>query len=254
MARLSPLHCGKTSGGVLQLRVMAGPEQIKVAVDLVSIGRRIRDILPATINAGPENGRWNLSVRPRSLGPSARNPGTEPPLGCGISRNSLSLNDKGIGVSCGQPSALVDPVFVFRQNAGGGARVPKPCTERDRLRQANYQATLEVSASCGALPSTPFGPEFTAALHVHLTLPGWHMRSTAPSMAVKLSATVRVGSMANHERAAGMGSRGRCLGGDFFILRHYIGHVSSQCESKAAGRRTGTRPEGPWVPRNANAA
>ena len=130
----------------------------------MSIGRRIRDILPATINAGPENGRWNLSVRPRSLGPLARNPGTEPPLGCGISRNSLSLSDKGIGVSCGQPSALVDPVFVFRQNAGGGARVPKPCTERDRLRQAYYQATLEVSASCGALPSTPFGPEFTAAL------------------------------------------------------------------------------------------
>jgi hypothetical protein len=40
----------------------------------------------------------------------------------------------------------------------------QPCSERDRLRQAYYQTTLEVSASCGVLPSIPFGPEFTAAL------------------------------------------------------------------------------------------
>jgi hypothetical protein len=40
----------------------------------------------------------------------------------------------------------------------------KPCIERDRLRQAYYQATLEASASCGTIPSTPFGPEFTVAL------------------------------------------------------------------------------------------
>jgi hypothetical protein len=42
--------------------------------------------------------------------------------------------------------------------------MPQPCGERDRLRQAYYQATIEASASCGAIPSTPFGPEFTAAL------------------------------------------------------------------------------------------
>jgi hypothetical protein len=42
--------------------------------------------------------------------------------------------------------------------------MPKPCSERDRLRQAYYLATLEASASRGALGSIPFGQEFTAAL------------------------------------------------------------------------------------------
>ena len=89
--------------------------------------------------------------------------------------------------------------------------MPKLCTERDRLRQAYYQATLEVSASCGALPSTPFGPGFTAALKKAEAAQRASDASRlayekhCASMAVKLSATVRVGSMANHERAAGMG-------------------------------------------------
>jgi len=42
--------------------------------------------------------------------------------------------------------------------------MPKPCGERDRLREAHYQATLEASALSGTLPSAPFGWEFSAAL------------------------------------------------------------------------------------------
>lgn len=42
--------------------------------------------------------------------------------------------------------------------------MPKPCIERDRLREAYYQATLEASASCAALPPTAFSPEFSAVL------------------------------------------------------------------------------------------
>ena len=42
--------------------------------------------------------------------------------------------------------------------------MPKPCSERDRLREAYYQATLEASTLSGALVSIPLGPEFSAAL------------------------------------------------------------------------------------------
>lgn len=42
--------------------------------------------------------------------------------------------------------------------------MPKPCSERDRLRAAYYNATLAASASCAALPSTAFSPEFSAVL------------------------------------------------------------------------------------------
>jgi hypothetical protein len=42
--------------------------------------------------------------------------------------------------------------------------MPKPCSERDRLRETHYQATLEASALSGTLPSAPFGWEFSAAL------------------------------------------------------------------------------------------
>jgi hypothetical protein len=42
--------------------------------------------------------------------------------------------------------------------------MPKPCSERDRLREVHYQATLEASALSGTLPSAPFGWEFSAAL------------------------------------------------------------------------------------------
>jgi hypothetical protein len=40
----------------------------------------------------------------------------------------------------------------------------KPCSERDRLREAYYQATLEASRLNDDLESLPFGPEFSAAL------------------------------------------------------------------------------------------
>jgi hypothetical protein len=39
-----------------------------------------------------------------------------------------------------------------------------PCTERDRLRQAYYEATREASAACRAVSAQPFGPEFHEAL------------------------------------------------------------------------------------------
>lgn len=42
--------------------------------------------------------------------------------------------------------------------------MPKPCSERDRLKEAYYQATLEASTLSGALHSVPLGPEFSAAL------------------------------------------------------------------------------------------
>jgi len=42
--------------------------------------------------------------------------------------------------------------------------MPKPCSERDRLREAYYQATLEASNLSGVLGSIPLGPEFSAAL------------------------------------------------------------------------------------------
>jgi hypothetical protein len=40
----------------------------------------------------------------------------------------------------------------------------KPCSERDRLREAHDQATLEASTSCASLPSAAFSPEFSAVL------------------------------------------------------------------------------------------
>jgi hypothetical protein len=43
--------------------------------------------------------------------------------------------------------------------------MPKPCSERERLREAHYQATLTASDLSSALPSAPFGWEFSAALH-----------------------------------------------------------------------------------------
>jgi hypothetical protein len=42
--------------------------------------------------------------------------------------------------------------------------MPKPCSEKDRLREAYYHATLEASTSCAALPPAAFGPEFSAVL------------------------------------------------------------------------------------------
>ena len=42
--------------------------------------------------------------------------------------------------------------------------MPKPCSERDRLKQAYYLATQEVSRLRRALESLPFGLEFQSAL------------------------------------------------------------------------------------------
>jgi hypothetical protein len=42
--------------------------------------------------------------------------------------------------------------------------MPKPCSERDRLKKAYDQATLEASTLSGALPSARFGREFSTAL------------------------------------------------------------------------------------------
>jgi hypothetical protein len=42
--------------------------------------------------------------------------------------------------------------------------MPKPCSDRDRLKEAYHQATLEASALNGVLQSASFGPEFSAAL------------------------------------------------------------------------------------------
>jgi hypothetical protein len=42
--------------------------------------------------------------------------------------------------------------------------MPTPCSERDRLKEAYYQATLEASRLSGVLESIPVGPEFSAAL------------------------------------------------------------------------------------------
>ena len=74
-----------------------------------------------------------------------------------LRRADLRLKAAAIGVLPFAP-------FSFTGKLRKGARMPKPCSERDRLRQAYYQATLAASASRGALPSKPFGPEFTAAL------------------------------------------------------------------------------------------
>jgi hypothetical protein len=38
----------------------------------------------------------------------------------------------------------------------------KPCSERDRLGEAYYQAMLEASRLSGVLESIPVGPEFSA--------------------------------------------------------------------------------------------
>jgi hypothetical protein len=42
--------------------------------------------------------------------------------------------------------------------------MPKPCSEKDRLKQAYYRATLEASRLSGSLESLPFGLEFQSAL------------------------------------------------------------------------------------------
>ena len=42
--------------------------------------------------------------------------------------------------------------------------MPKPCSERDRLKKAYDQATLEASRLSRALESLPFGLEFQSAL------------------------------------------------------------------------------------------
>ena len=42
--------------------------------------------------------------------------------------------------------------------------MPKPCSERDRLKEVYYQAAMEASALSGALHSVPLGPEYVAAL------------------------------------------------------------------------------------------
>lgn len=42
--------------------------------------------------------------------------------------------------------------------------MPKPCNERDRLKEAYHQAALEASTVSGVLQSASFGPEFSAAL------------------------------------------------------------------------------------------
>jgi len=40
----------------------------------------------------------------------------------------------------------------------------RACRQRDRLKDAYYQATIEASASSGGLKAVPFGPEFKKAL------------------------------------------------------------------------------------------
>ena len=59
------------------------------------------------------------------------------------------------------------PRLVLQQSrppwAPARRAMPKPC-QRDRLREAYYQATLEASALTGVLQSASFGPEFSAAL------------------------------------------------------------------------------------------
>jgi len=42
--------------------------------------------------------------------------------------------------------------------------MPNPCSERDRLREAHYQAVLEASRLSDVSESLPFGLEFSAAL------------------------------------------------------------------------------------------
>ena len=42
--------------------------------------------------------------------------------------------------------------------------MPEPCSERDRLKEAYHQATLEASVLSGALDSLPSKPEFQWAL------------------------------------------------------------------------------------------
>jgi hypothetical protein len=56
-------------------------------------------------------------------------------------------------------AAIINATFGHKRRA-----MPKPCSERDRLRDAYYQATLEASALTGVLQSASFGPEFSAAL------------------------------------------------------------------------------------------
>ena len=40
----------------------------------------------------------------------------------------------------------------------------KNCSERDRLKEVYYHATLEASVLSGALETSPFGREFSVAL------------------------------------------------------------------------------------------
>ena len=40
----------------------------------------------------------------------------------------------------------------------------RPCKQRDLLKDAYYQATIEASASSGGLKAVPFGPAFKKAL------------------------------------------------------------------------------------------
>jgi hypothetical protein len=75
----------------------------------------------------------------------------------GVSRPDLGLKAAAIRV-------LPFARFHLPESSRNRTRMPKPCSERDRLRQAYYEATREASASRGALSSIPLGPEFTAAL------------------------------------------------------------------------------------------
>jgi len=42
--------------------------------------------------------------------------------------------------------------------------MPKPCGERERLKEAYFQANLNASALVGAVQTARFGPAFVAAL------------------------------------------------------------------------------------------
>jgi hypothetical protein len=43
--------------------------------------------------------------------------------------------------------------------------MPKPCSERNRLQEIYYQATIDASNSSLAVRSVALGPEFVAALN-----------------------------------------------------------------------------------------
>ena len=78
---------------------------------------------------------------------------------CGVPRlGNLTPGTSAIPLAC------FDLAVARSVPEAESAHMPRPCGQRDRLKEAYYQAAIEASSSSAVLKSVPFGPEFNKAL------------------------------------------------------------------------------------------